>query len=62
MLIVGASMIAPPGEPARVWPTDGSVRAALRALLEPRPELLLLTHGEPVLDNGGAALARALEA
>ena len=61
-LIVGDSMIARPNEPARVWPSDESVRSALRALLEPQPELLLLTHGEPVLDNGSAALARALEA
>src|SRR5215203_1582909 len=60
-VVVGDSMIAEPGRAPRVWPDDESVRPALRALLE-RPLDLLLTHGEPVLADGGAALERALEA
>lgn len=59
---VGDSLIARPGEPLRVWPDEESVRPALRALLDYPVELLLLTHGEPVLADGGAVLARALEA
>jgi hypothetical protein len=60
-IVVGDSMIAPPGGVPRVWPDEDSVRPALRALLDHPIELLLLTHGEPVLAEGGAALARALE-
>ena len=61
-VVVGDSLIARPGEPVRVWPDEESVPTALRALLEHPIELLLLTHGEPVLADGGGALARALEA
>jgi len=61
-VVVGDSLIARPGEPVRVWPDEESVPPALRALLEHPVELLLLTHGEPVLAAGGGALARALEA
>ena len=60
-LAVGDSLIARPGEELRVWPDEESVRPALRALLEHPIELLLLTHGEPILADGGGALARALE-
>ena len=60
-VVLGDAMIAPPGGAARVWPEDDSVRTALRQLLERPLELLLLTHGAPVLAGGGAALARALE-
>jgi hypothetical protein len=58
---VGDSLIARPGEGLRVWPDEDDVRPALRALLEHPVELLLLTHGDPVLADGGGALARALE-
>jgi glyoxylase-like metal-dependent hydrolase (beta-lactamase superfamily II) len=61
-VVVGDSLIARPGEPVRVWPDEESVPPALRALLEYPVELLLLTHGEPVLAGGGGVLARALEA
>jgi hypothetical protein len=37
------------------------VRPALRTLLEHPLELILLTHGEPILAGGGGVLARALE-
>jgi hypothetical protein len=61
-VVVGDSMIAEPGAAPRVWPDEESVRPALRALLAHSIDLLLLTHGEPVLADGGGALARALEA
>jgi len=60
-VVLGDAMIAPPAGPPRVWPEDESVRSALRALLDRPLELLLLTHGAPVLDDGHAALAQALE-
>jgi hypothetical protein len=60
-VVFGDAMIAPPGAAARVWPEDESVRVALRALLDRPLELLLLTHGAPVLADGGAALRRALD-
>jgi hypothetical protein len=40
---------------------DG-LRAALRPLLELPVELVLVSHGEPVLENGREAIARALSA
>jgi hypothetical protein len=61
-VVVGDSLIARPGQPVRVWPDEESVPQALGALLEHPIELLLLTHGEPVLAGGHGALARALEA
>jgi hypothetical protein len=61
-VVVGDSLIARPGEPVRVWPDEDSVPRALRALLDHPIELLLLTHGEPVLAGGHRALAQALEA
>lgn len=53
-----AALAAAPGAPVRVWYGD----EWLRGLLDRPLELLLLTHGEPVLEGGGEALARALEA
>lgn len=42
---------------------DGpALREALRPLLELPIELVLVSHGEPVVSDGRAALARALEA
>jgi hypothetical protein len=41
--------------------TAEELRLNLRALLDLPIELLLLTHGDPVLENGRSALARALE-
>ena len=57
------------GDGVRLCPDDWlheemsaeEVRLALRALLELPVELVLTTHGPPVLTNGDAALARALE-
>ena len=57
-VVVGDALAAAPGAPVRVWVGDES----LRALLDHPLELLLLTHGEPVLAGGSEALARALEA
>jgi hypothetical protein len=58
---VGDALIARPGQELRVWPDEDSVRPALRTLLEHPVELILLTHGEPILAGGGGVLARALE-
>ena len=55
-VVVGDALAAAPGAPVRVWYGDES----LRVLLDRPLELLLLTHGDPVLE--GEALARALEA
>lgn len=41
-------------------PALADVRGALRALLALDPELVLVSHGEPVLAGGWAALAHAL--
>jgi hypothetical protein len=38
------------------------MRAALRPLLDLPIELILVSHGEPVLAGGREALARALQA
>ena len=43
-------------------PTLGEMRAALGVLSELDIELVLVSHGEPALRHGGAALARALHA
>ncbi len=56
-VVVGDALAAAPGAPVRVWEGGDS----LRPLLERPVSLLLLTHGEPVLEGGGEALARALE-
>ena len=42
--------------------TAASMRAGLRSLVELPAELVLVTHGEPVLENGREALRAALEA
>lgn len=48
------------------WLTQASspagIRAALRPLLERPVERILVSHGEPVLEDGGAALEQALSA
>jgi hypothetical protein len=41
---------------------DRAFRPAVRRVLEMRPELVLTSHGEPVLTNGAAALEEALVA
>jgi hypothetical protein len=41
--------------------TGSELREALRPLLELPVEMVLVSHGEPVLANGRAALARAIE-
>jgi hypothetical protein len=41
--------------------TLDELRGMLRPLLELEVELVLVSHGEPVLDDGHAALARALD-
>jgi hypothetical protein len=58
-VVTGDALAAAPGAPVRVWQAD---EEAVRALLDRPIEMLLLTHGEPVLEGGGEALARALEA
>jgi glyoxylase-like metal-dependent hydrolase (beta-lactamase superfamily II) len=40
--------------------TQAQLREELRPLLDLPVELVLVSHGEPVLDRGGEALARAL--
>jgi hypothetical protein len=42
-------------------PTQAQLREALRPLLELPVQLVLVSHGRPVLRNARAALARALE-
>jgi hypothetical protein len=41
--------------------TLADVRAELRSLLDLPVEIVLVSHGEPVLSDGGAALERALD-
>jgi hypothetical protein len=40
--------------------TEDELREALRPLLDLPIELVLVSHGEPVLEDGGAAVERAL--
>jgi glyoxylase-like metal-dependent hydrolase (beta-lactamase superfamily II) len=61
-LIVDDVLIAAPGKPLRVWSGGDEARRLLRPLLDLPIELVLLTHGPPVLENGREALARALAA
>ncbi len=61
-VVAGDSLLAPPDGPVRVWVGGDDTRQALRPLLDRPLELLLLTHGDPVLEGGREALARALEA
>jgi hypothetical protein len=42
--------------------TDGEHQRALQPLLELPVRYVLLSHGEPVLDDGGKALAAAIRA
>jgi len=60
-LVIGDAMAAAPGKPVRVWSGGDTTREAVRPLLELPVELVLLTHGEPVLERGRDALAAALE-
>ena len=46
--------------PARTRRTTAALRAALAPLLELDAELVLVSHGEPVLRGGAAALRAAL--
>jgi hypothetical protein len=57
----------PTGEPLRLCPerwlqgrTHDDLRDSLRPLLELPVERVLVSHGEPVLEDGGEALAAAL--
>ena len=67
-LFAGDSLLGTAGGEVRLCPrswfrdptTYEPFRESLRALLELPIELLLVTHGNPVLSNGRAALARAL--
>jgi glyoxylase-like metal-dependent hydrolase (beta-lactamase superfamily II) len=66
-LVVGDALLGAPDGGVRVpdswFPerlTPEAARAALRPLLDLPIELVLVTHGEPVLENGRAALERAL--
>ncbi len=55
----GGLQVAPEG-----WLRDTTrdeLKLALRALLDLPVELVLVTHGEPVLEDGHAALAAALD-
>ncbi|MEX2211447.1 MAG: hypothetical protein WD689_06760 [Gaiellaceae bacterium] len=56
-IVTGDVLARAPGKDVRVWWAD---RERLQALLDRGVELLLLTHGEPVLEGGGDALRRAL--
>jgi hypothetical protein len=70
-LVAGDRLIGRVGGGVRVCPqswldylpelTVADLRRALRPLLELPVELLLVSHGEPVLGDGRAALAAALE-
>lgn len=67
-LVAGDVLLGSPDGGVRVCPDSwlgdrdpAEVRASLRRLLDLPVELLLLTHGEPVLADGKAALQAALE-
>ena len=51
-----------PGLVARTSASPAAIRAKLRALLDLPVERILVSHGEPVLEDGRAALERALAA
>ena len=67
-LVAGDILLGDPTRGVRICPeswlhprtTHEDVRRALRLLLELPVELLLVAHGEPVLENARAALERAL--
>jgi len=58
----GGLRMCPPGWLRYLQPglTEDELREALRPLLELPVELVLVSHGEPVLEDGGAAVERAL--
>jgi hypothetical protein len=58
----GGLRLCPPGWLRYLEPglTHDELRDALRTLLDLPVELVLVSHGEPVLDDGRAALERAL--
>jgi hypothetical protein len=58
-IVTGDALARAPGKDVRVWWAD---KERLEALRERGVEMVLLTHGEPVLEGGDEALARALEA
>ena len=68
-LVVGDVLLGAP-DGVRVCPDDwlgdqaspAAIRAELRRLLELPVELVLISHGQPVLEDGHAALERALRA
>lgn len=58
----GGLRLCPPGWLRYLEPglTRDGLRVALRPLLDLPVELVLVSHGEPVLEGGHAALERAL--
>ena len=58
----GGLRLCPPGWLRYLQPglTQDELREALRPLLELPAELVLVSHGGPVLENGRAAIERAL--
>jgi broad specificity phosphatase PhoE len=62
----GSVRVAPPSwgvnTPEGRATYDGGFRASLRAILAHHPEVLLTSHGDPILAGGGAALDEALSA
>ena len=61
-IVVGDALLAEPAKPVRVWVGGDDTRRALRPLLDLPIDLILLTHGPPVLEGGRGALAAAVEA
>ena len=72
-LVAGDRLVGTPGGGLRVCPqswlgylpgglTVAELRDRLRPLLDLPVELVLVSHGDPVLAGGHAALAAALEA
>ena len=61
-LVVDDTLIAAPGKPLRVWSGGDVTRRLMRPLLDLPIDMVLLTHGPPVVDGGREALAAALEA
>ena len=65
-LVAGDALLGAPGGGVRIpeaWLADiapDDYRRSLQPLLELPVELILVAHGEPVLENGREALARAL--
>ena len=69
-LVVGDVLLGAPPDGIRICPdswledeaSPTAIRAALHPLLELPVERVLVSHGEPVLEHGRAALERALRA